>query len=79
MTSAENSVSEPPNLKISGVGPPLQGSPRPYKKPSYGLLWVRKLVAVRNNVSRGNCCPYLFEKSVIIFLRHQSVSCSVAK
>ena len=42
MTSAENSVSEPPNLKISGVRPPLQGSPRPYKKPSYGPVMGEK-------------------------------------
>ena len=82
MTSAENSVSEPPNLKNF-----WEETPRPpYKVPhprtknlATALLWVRKLVAVKNNVSRGNCCPYLFERSVIIFLGHQSVSCSVAK
>ena len=47
MTSAENNVWKPPNLKFSGQGYPqtgLQGSclrhsrecPPPYKKPSYG-------------------------------------------
>ena len=52
MTIAENSVSEPPNLKFKGEGypqTPLQGSwllhsrkcPR-YKKPSYGPAWSIK-------------------------------------
>ena len=39
MTSAENSVLEPPNLKISGGGYPRplhQGSCPVYKRPGYG-------------------------------------------
>ena len=45
MTSAENSVSEPPDLKnFWGGNPqtPLQGSPPPYKKPSYGPVMGEK-------------------------------------
>ena len=45
MTSAENSVSEPPNVKnFWGGNPqtPLQGSPPPYKKPSYGPVMGEK-------------------------------------
>ena len=53
MTSAENSVSEPPNLKIfSGTIPPdpatrlmpsaIVISPPRYKKPSYGPVFVGK-------------------------------------
>ena len=63
MTSAENSVSEPPNLKIWGgkipphkvcAFPTRDNAPR-YKKPSYGPIITKTAKRARFRNTRSRC------------------------